>query len=181
VRRFCVTSSPVSPGGRLHQQPVFVAQVDRQAVELQLGVVVDRRRILGQFQFAPHARVEGLSAGCRGVSLGADRKHRHRVPHWREAGQHRPAHALRRRIGGAQARVDLLQRLQLAEQAVVLRIRDLRRVEHVIAVGMLAELVAQLGGTFGGWGRSGHVRHCRPDACKPCPPAPTQLQRQETP
>ena len=137
----------VAARGRLHQHAVFVAQVDRQAVELQLGGVGHRRRVVGQRQLAAHAGVEGFGAGCRGVGLGADAEHRHGVPHRRETVEHAAAHALRRRVGRQQRGVRGFQRLQFLEQPVVVGVGDLRRVEHVVAVGVVVQQPAQFGGT----------------------------------
>jgi hypothetical protein len=45
-----------------------------------------------------------------------------------------------------------LEGLQFLEQAVVLGVRDLRRVQHVVAVGVVLQQRAQLGGAFFGGG-----------------------------
>ena len=122
---------------------------------------------LAQPQLAAHARVESARAALAGVGFGADAEHRHRVPHGSEALAHRAADALRRAVGRAQRRVPGLQRLQLAKQRVVLGVGDLRRIEHVVAVVVVADQRAQLGGALlglfgglcGGVGR--HGGNCR--------------------
>jgi len=96
------------------------------------------------------------------------------MPHRRQAVEHRADDPLRRRVGRAQRGIRRLQRLQLGEQAVVLGVRNLRRVEHVVAVGVMVELATQLGRAQGGrrLGRRiggqvgeeiglGHARQCR--------------------
>jgi len=149
VLRHVLAGLAVAARGRLHEHAVLVAQVDGQPVELQLRAVLHRRRIGVQPQLAPHARVEGLRAAGGGVGLGADRQHRQRVLHRRQAVEHLADHALGRRVRGQQLGVRGLDRLQFLEQAVVLGVRDLRRVEHVVEVGMVVELLAQPGGALG--------------------------------
>ena len=128
---------------RLDERAALVAQVDREAVELHLGGIGDRRVVVGEAERLPDARVELLGAGRRRVGLGVDREHRHGV-----ANRHQPLedgadHALRRRVGRQQLRVLGLDRLQLLEQRVVVGVGDDRRVEHVVAVRVLAQLAAQ--------------------------------------
>jgi hypothetical protein len=130
----------------LHEHAIFVAQVDCEAVELQLGGVFDRRIALCQRQLAPHPRVERHRAARLGVGLGADRQHRHRVAHRHEAVEHAADDPLGGRVGGQQLGVRRLDRLQLLEQAVVFGVGDRRVVEHVVAVGMLLQQLAQRGG-----------------------------------
>ncbi|MBK6470714.1 MAG: hypothetical protein IPF94_08215 [Betaproteobacteria bacterium] len=115
-----------------------------------LGVVFDGWRLGRQRHFAAHAFVEGLRAGRRGVGLGADAQHRHRVAHRLEAVEHMAADPLRGRVGRQKFGMRGFQRLQLGEQAVVLGVGDLWRVEHAIAVGVVVQQRAQLGGTSGG-------------------------------
>src|SRR6185295_19516516 len=73
----------------------------------------------------------------------ADRQHRRAVLHFAELRQRRTAYALGRRIRRAQLGVLGLQRLQLAEQLVVLRVGDLRRVLHVVEPVMALEGFAE--------------------------------------
>ena len=80
------------------------------------------------------------------------------------------ADPLRGRVGRAQGRVALLQRLQLAHERVVLAVADGRRVEHVVAVLVLLDLggehgvpLARLGRRLGQphrWPPSTGGRHC---------------------
>ena len=60
----------------------------------------------------------------------------------RKALEYTPADPLSRRIGLQQVGVLLLQPLQLAKQAVVLRIGDLRCIEHVIGMIVMADRLA---------------------------------------
>ncbi len=54
------------------------------------------------------------------------------------------AHALGGRIGTRQLGMSFLQRLELAHQGVVFRVGDLGRVQHVIQVFVVAQLLAQI-------------------------------------
>ena len=121
VVRHVFADFAVAACGRLHQQAVFVTQVDRQAVEFQLGHVVERAAFdhservrpqggalafLGALVFggqvAAHLLLELFRACRRHVGFGANRQHRHGVAHRRESGQHRAADTLRGRIGRLQ-------------------------------------------------------------------------------
>ena len=66
----------------------------------------------------------------------------------------RTGDALRRGVGGDELGVRALERAQLLHQPVVLGVRDLRVVEHVVAVVVLCDLRAQLG--CARRGRRGH-------------------------
>ena len=52
--------------------------------------------------------------------------------------------AASRRVLGGELGMLLLDLLQLVEEAVVLRVGDLRLVEHVVAVQVVLDLLAQL-------------------------------------
>ena len=146
VRTVCVTSSPVSPSPRVAactSCAALVAQVDRQAVELHLGVVGDRRIVVAKAERAADARVELLGAGGAGVGLGVDREHRHGMAHRLEALEHGADHALGRRIGRDELGMRRLDRLQLLEQRVVLGVGNLRRIAHVVGARVVLELLAQ--------------------------------------
>ena len=149
VLRHVFAGLAVAARGGLYQHAGLVTQVDGQAVELELRGVGHGGCLVGEFELAAHARVEGASALGAGVGLGLDAEHRHRVAHGRQAVEHLADDPLRGRIGAAQRRVRGLQRLQLGEQAVVLGVGDLRRVEHVVAVRMVVQLLAQQRGAVG--------------------------------
>ena len=65
---------------------------------------------------------------------------------------HVAAHALGIAVGRYQIGVGRLDFLQLNEHFVKGGVRDLGRIEHVVAIGVVVELVAQLGRTRGGLG-----------------------------
>ena len=137
-----VTSSPVSPSPRVAataSRPSLVAQADREAVELELRHVLDRRRVGGELELAPHARVElARRPADRRVGLGADRQHRHAMRDRRElAAAALPPTRCVGESGVHQRRMLGLERLQLAEQRVVLGVADRRRVRVVVALVVL--------------------------------------------
>jgi hypothetical protein len=154
VVRDVLAGLSVTARGPQPQHAALVAQVDRQAVELQLGRVLHRRVVGVELERTAHPRVELLGAVIGGVGLGFDRQHRHRVLHRHQAFEYRADHALRRRIGRAQLGVLGFDRLQLLEQLVVFGVRNLRRVEYVVAMCVVVQQPAQLlracGGLRGG-------------------------------
>jgi hypothetical protein len=62
---------------------------------------------------------------------------------------------LRRRVGGDELRMIGLDRPQLIEQRVVDVVADLGIVEDVVAIAVVVQLAAQLGGALGRVGRLG--------------------------
>ena len=60
----------------------------------------------------------------------------------------RRADALRRRVGRDETGIGLLERDELVVELVVLGVGDLRIVEDVVAVEVVVEDLAQLGGAF---------------------------------
>jgi hypothetical protein len=143
VLRHILAGLAVAARRRLDQDAAGIAQADRQAVELELGRVLDRRGLGRQFQQLAHAGIEGLGTRGAGIGLGTDRQHRHDMANRREGGQRLAANPLRRRIGGQQFRMRFLERLQFPEQAVVLGVRNGRRIEDVIGVIMALDFGAQ--------------------------------------
>src|SRR3989454_8335747 len=79
-----------------------------------------------------------------------ERQHRHQVAMLAELLRRRGADAVRGTVGRAELGVLGLELLQLAEQAVVLGVRDLRMVEHVIRVIGALDEPPQLGSPRGG-------------------------------
>ena len=75
-----------------------------------------------------------------------EREHRLQVRDLRQLADRLAADALGRRVGRQQVGVLGLQRAQLVEQRVVFVVADLGVVEDVVAVVVVLELLAQLGG-----------------------------------
>jgi hypothetical protein len=96
VLRHVFASLAIATCRGLHQHAGLVAQVDRQAVELQLGGICHRCVGLRQSELAAHPRIESLGATGFGVGLGADRQHGHGMAHRHESFEHLADDTLRR-------------------------------------------------------------------------------------
>ena len=106
---------------------------------------VDRRRVGGQLEVAPDARVEVGGAGRGRLGFGPDRQHRHAMAHRLEARRRarRPRAASASRactaVGNCASSV-----LQLAEQRVVLRRRRSSARQFVVGVVVCGDCATQL-------------------------------------
>jgi hypothetical protein len=165
VDRDVLAAGAVTTGGGLHQLTRLVAQAHRQPVELGLRGVDDALAV----QALAHAAVEVTQLLL--VECVAQRQHGHRVRHLRKRGAGGGAHPLGGGIADDQARMRRLQRLELAHQAVVLGVRDLRVVEHVVAMVVVRDLLAQPGGARRLVPSNGHAARRRP------PPQPPTRRR----
>ena len=125
----------VAARGGAHQPAAFVADRQRQPVDLGLGGV-GQRRVGGDAQEAAHAGVElGHLLGREHVG---ERQHPDLVPDFAEALGRRAAHALRGAIGPLQRGESRLQGRVAPSQRVVLGVAEDRRVLGVVgAVGRL--------------------------------------------
>ena len=131
---------------RPYEPAALVAQAHGQAIELQLGGIGHGRIALAQLEQFANAGVEAARRGLGGLAVGVDRQHRLRMTHWREALEHPALHALGGRVGRAQLGVGVFDRLQFLEQAVVIGVRNLRRVLLVIELRVKTQRFAQFGG-----------------------------------
>ena len=156
VRMLEVTSSPVWPSPRVtpltRRAPssgCLIAQGDAEAVELELGDVVDGE-IAGEL--ADAAVPVGELFGGVGV---VEREHGAGVADLFEAFGGLAADALGGRVGGEQLGVRGFDALELVHEDVVLGVRDFGGVEDVIEMLMAAEVGAELVGAHGsalvGW------------------------------
>src|SRR5439155_383642 len=126
------------------EQPLLVRETHRGAVDLDFEGIArgaDLRDEPGVaiLPFGELRLVEGVG----------ERQHRHEVAVLLERRRGLRADALRRAVGGAERGMLGLELLQLAEQAVVLGVGQLRLVEHVIGVVCALEEPPQLGGSCG--------------------------------
>ena len=138
----------VAAGGAADQDAVLVGERDRQAVDLRLGRVAELRGgDVEALEVVADARLPGAQLLL--VAGVGEREHRLGVLDLLEAVQRRRADPLGRRVGAAQLRVVGLDRAQLVEQRVVGVVVDLGVVEDVVAVVVVLELAAQLGGALG--------------------------------
>ena len=130
--------APVAAGRRLRQPPVLVDQRHRQAVDL--GFRHQREVItLGQLRrpavpVAQPRLVEDVAQAQQPLPV---------LDHGERRQRTRP-HLLRGRVGRDQRGVRVLQRPQLLQQGVPGRVADLGIVQHVVAVAVIPNLVAQL-------------------------------------
>ena len=169
VRRHVLAAIAVAAGRPADERAVLVDQVDREAVDLRLGDVLDIRRA----EAFADVLVPLLERLVRRHLL--KRAHRARVLDLLELVRRRRADALRGRVRGDELGVRVLQSCELVVERVVLRVGDLRVVEDVIAVEVVVEDLAQLGGALrrrGGLrGRHTDLRRCRRSRPAPRPRA----------
>ncbi len=115
-----------------------VVEGERQAVELELADVAG---LLGGGERVADA---GLPGAEFGLVVGViEREHGARVRRFEEAVAGLATDALAGRVGRDQIRVLGLERLETLHQVVVLGIGEYGRVEHVVQVLVVAELVAE--------------------------------------
>ena len=144
------------PPRRRHREPAaFVAQAHRDAVELGLGDVLD---LLSFPEIEPLAHPPVEVGDSRRVECVREREHGHLVDHLVERVEGSAADALGGGIGNGELGVGRLQGDELREQAVVLRVGDLRRIEHVVEMVVTSDRLAELGGAPAIGGRRGTGR-----------------------
>ena len=156
VERYVLARGAIATCGRTYEGAVLVGKSHAQAVDLKLagiGNAAGTERILGALE----PRVELVQV--HGIVHGIHARH---VRDRRKLLAHVAAHALGIAVGRHQIGVGRLDFLQLNEHFVKGSVRDLGRVEHVVAIGVVIELVAQLsrarGGLGTGIGRCGGIR-----------------------
>lgn len=156
-----LAGAAVAAGGAAHQLAALVEQADGQAVQLRLATVLDLRATAEQVaarqqvgQSFAYAAVEVQQVLLlEGV---AEAEHGDLMAHFAERRGRRAADPLGRRVGRQQLRVLGLQRLQLAEQAIVFGVGNARFVEHVVTVIVGVQFGSQLRDAFGGSLGVGH-------------------------
>ena len=137
VERDIFADRAVAAGDAQRQLAAVEAQRQRHAVELELAHVV-HPRLAAQLVHAPLPVAQLLFA----VGV-VERQHGRGMRHFDEALARLAAHALGGRVGRDQLRMLGLERLQLVHQAIEFGVADLGIVEHVVAVLVIADLVAQ--------------------------------------
>ena len=139
VERHVLARGAIATCGRTYEGAVLVGKRHTQAVDLKLAGIGDAagtERILGALE----PRVELVQ--IHGIVHGIHACH---VRDRRKLLAHVAAHALGIAVGRHQVGVGCLDFLQLNEHFVKGGVRDLGRIEHVVAIGVVIELVAQLG------------------------------------
>ncbi len=141
VERHVLARGAIAACGRAHEGAVLIGKRNAQTVDLKLAGIGDAastERILGALE----PRVELVQ--IHGIVHGIHARH---MRDRRKLLAHVAAHTLGIAVGRHQVGVGRLDFLQLNEHFVKGGVRDLGRVEHVVAIGMVIELVAQLGRT----------------------------------
>ena len=141
VERHVLARGAIAARGRAHEGAVLVGKRHAQTVDLKLAGIGDAagtERILGALE----PRVEFVQ--IHGIIHGIHARH---MRDRRKLLAHVAAHALGIAVGRHQVGVGRLDFLQLNEHFVEGGVRDLGRIEHVVAIGVVIELVAQLGRT----------------------------------
>jgi hypothetical protein len=132
-----LATSAVAARGAAHQHPVLVPEAHGEPVELGLddvGDAVEPETLADPAVELAHAVViEGVG----------EREHGQGVHHLAERRGWRAAHALRRRVGADQLRALGLEGGELGHQPIVLGVRNLRVVEHVVAIVVVGDRRAQ--------------------------------------
>ena len=139
VERHILARGAVTARGRAYEGAVLVGKRDAQAVDLKLagiGNTTSTEGILGALEPRVElVKVHGIVHGIHACHMRDRRK----------LLAHIAAHALGIAVGRYQIGVGRLDFLQFNEHFVKGGVRDLGRIEHVIAVRVVIELVAQLG------------------------------------
>ena len=128
--------APVAARGAADEHAVAVLERDGQTVHLRLHAVFDVLELLAHLLVEVH----DLGVG-EGVLQALERDGVH---HRLELRQRHAAHALRGRVRRDLLGVLLLQIGQLALEHIVFIVADARLVEHIVAVRVCVERVAQL-------------------------------------
>ena len=156
VERHILARGAVAARRRAHEGSILVGKRHTQAVDLELAGIGDAagtKCVLGTLE--PRVKLIKIHSVIHGI-------HARHVRDRRKLLAHVAAHALGIAVGRHKVRVGSLDFLQLNEHFVESGIRDLGRVEHVVAVSVVVELVAQLGRACGrlgtGIGRRGGIR-----------------------
>ena len=124
----------VASGGGAHEATVLVEEINRKAVDFDFGRHLEVRDAgrLGHAGLPPDELLEGEDV-VEGHHLGE-------VAYLGETGVDAAAHAHRGRVGSAQLRVALLNLLNLAVHAVVVCVREGRRIPVVVGGAGLVDL-----------------------------------------
>ena len=141
-----LASLSVTARSGLDQLTALVTNAHREPVKLELAKILDlfaRLQASGSAQRIRNALVEGAHLVI--VESVAKRQHGYGVCHAAECRQRRRADALSRRRGSHEIRMGVLEILQLAHQAIVVRIRHDRIIQDVIGVIVPIDLRTQPG------------------------------------
>ena len=139
VERHVLARGAVAARGCAHEGAILVGKRHTQAIDLELAGIGDAAGaecILGALK--PCVELIQIHGVVHGI-------HARHMRDRRKLLAHVAAHALGIAVGRHKVGVGRLDLLQLNEHFVEGGVRDLGRIEHVVAVGMVVELMAQLG------------------------------------
>ena len=139
VERHVLARGAIATCGCAYEGAVLVSKGHAQTVDLKLAGIGDATGTEGILS-ALEPRVEFVQV--HGIVHGIHARH---MRDRRKLLAHVAAHALGIAVGRHQVGIGGLDFLQLNEHFVKGGVRDLGRVEHVVAIGVVIELVAQLG------------------------------------
>ena len=143
VRRHVLAGDAVAAGGRLHERAPLVGQRHGHAVDLGLAREGERLEVeVGRLAAQPLAPGPQLVLAERVVEA----HHRDAVAHLLEQARRRRAHGVRRRVGCRQRGIVRLELPQLDHEEVVFGVGDLGRIEHVVQLVVVDDLLPELGG-----------------------------------
>ena len=138
VERHILARGAIAARGRAHEGAVLVGKRHTQAVDLELAGIGDAagtKCVLGALEpCVEFIKIHGVVHGIHSCHVRDRRK----------LLAHVAAYALGIAVGRHQIGIGRLDLLQLNEHFVEGGVRNLGRVEHVVSVGMVVELVAQL-------------------------------------
>ena len=132
----------VAAGGGARQHAILVGQAHGQAIELEFNGVLDAGVHPGQVDCLGHPLVERAQFGL--VERIRERKHWDTMGYLGERRERCATDALGRGVRGPQFRVRFLEAAQFARQAIVVRIRHDRPVQHVIGVVVACDFLPQI-------------------------------------
>ena len=141
IRRDALANQSVAARSAFDEHAFAVGETDRAPVDLELaGVARAQHVVAGKTHQSLLPRRELFL-----VERVGERQHRHQVLMLDQLTRRLGAYALRRRIGGAERGILLLELEQFAIELVVLGVRNRRPVEHVVLVGRPLDLDAERG------------------------------------
>ena len=145
ILRDILARHAIAPRRPLRQYAVFITQAHGETVKFQFREIFNGQGGLREFQFLANPRVKMIRAAGFGIRFSLDGKHGDGVDDLGKSLQSSPAHAQGRGIGGLQLRVFTFQRLQFAEQGVVVGVGNGGRVVLVIGAVVGIQVAAQSG------------------------------------
>ena len=156
VERHILARGAVTARSRAHEGAILVGKRHAQAVDLELAGIGDAAGtecILGALE--PRVKLIKIHGVVHGI-------HTRHVRDRRKLLAHVATHALGIAVGRHEVGVGRLDLLQLNEHFVEGGVRDLGRIEHVVAISVVVELMAKLGRARcrlgAGIGRCGGIR-----------------------